>query len=977
VEPRACPPEETLAEFLEQRLSADEAASVTRHIDECTSCRVALGAMAEPSPVDPAEPVDNAEAPAVLRPGDRLGPYAIEGWLGGGAMGDIYQAFDERLQRRLAVKRVRRKVGSPEAEQRLWREAQALAKLRHPNVVAVHDVGVTDGRAWIAMELVEGETLRQWAAKRQPVAEVLAVFRQAAQGLAAAHAAGIVHRDFKPENVLVGRDGRAQVTDFGLAESAGTEDPAVLSGTPAYMSPEQTEGGKADPRADQYAFCVALYEALEGERPAVGAPQWKSGAPRNVKQAVERGLSRAPGQRFASIDELARQLEPMKSRPVWMFAAAAVVIAAVAGGALSYRRSQLCTSGPSLAAQTWNTQRRAALTEAVSKLGTPFASETAARVAPLLDQWALDWSHAFVDRCEATHFRGEQSEQVLDAQVRCLEAQRRKVSQLVDVLEHSPAGDGLVKAVPAFFAIDPVGECLVAHGASAVTALPVDRAEATRVEAVRSELDQAGVLETAGRNVDALARVKALEPEVTRLAFKPLAAQYQLDLARAYVAATQPDAAQPLLSQAFASAVALGDDELAFDATVSMAEVLGAEKADFDGARAKLVEARAWLNRLGSPPKKELELSALEGYVELHSGDYAKSRPALERALQLARAAKPVNPEDLATALVNLGALEYGSLKPDAAEPLAREAIEVAARAFGEHHRLTADARQVMGQVLYEQGKWSEALEQQQQALDARKEATPHDTEVGDAELDVAQTLVGWMRHKEAEVHEREALRIHQAAHLDELAATDEVALGSLLGDLGRFDEATAMLNAALKWREEHLGADHRDVGAAAYALGEVQLSSDHYREAEALFRRALKVDERMYGEDSELAAVDWSGIGKAIAREGKLNDGEAMLAKAEAMVAKASPASTRLAGIQINRAWMLLEQKKYDAALELLKTVEASKPAGWMERVRTSWLIQRALNGLHRPKEAEPYLATARTLLAEHPEIWMRERER
>ena len=237
----------------------------------------------------PAEPAGSAEPG-----GSTLGRYRLERELGAGAMGVVHAAFDPDLERRIALKVLRGATATTQARDRLLREARAMARLSHPNVVTVHEVGTAGGRDFVAMELIHGETLAEWLrAKPRPPAAILDAFLAAGRGLAAAHAAGIVHRDFKPHNVLRSRDGRIVVTDFGLAREAhGALPPALdqtlpagvtasassplvgltvagsLLGTPAYMAPEQWQSGPVTPATDQFAFCVALWEALAGQRPS-------------------------------------------------------------------------------------------------------------------------------------------------------------------------------------------------------------------------------------------------------------------------------------------------------------------------------------------------------------------------------------------------------------------------------------------------------------------------------------------------------------------------------------------------------------------------------------------------------------------------------------------------------------------------------------------------------------------------------------
>jgi len=253
-------------------------------------------------------PVASSSSPPPLPAGATLGRYVVLNVLGEGGMGVVYAAHDFVLDRRVAVKLVRPDLRPSEREvrkSRLVSEAQAVARLSHPNVISVYDVGEFGGEIYIAVELVAGLTLQDWlCAQRRSLREVLDVFIQAGRGLAAAHRAGLIHRDFKPHNVLVGSDGRVRVTDFGLAVSQGTVS-GDGAGTPAYMAPEQATG-EGSPRADQYSFAVALQEAVTGARPdQEGAT---ATAPRWLRAVIARALLPVE-ERFPSMDEMLEALE--------------------------------------------------------------------------------------------------------------------------------------------------------------------------------------------------------------------------------------------------------------------------------------------------------------------------------------------------------------------------------------------------------------------------------------------------------------------------------------------------------------------------------------------------------------------------------------------------------------------------------------------------------------------------------------------
>ena len=438
--PTACPDPDAFLAIAEHRLADARRAEVVAHAETCDSCRAALVAAIRAVPQDPtvetprpadlansdtlaagavgtADPVGEtlASGPAArtaseLRPGDLIDRYVVEGVLGSGGMGVVYAAHDPELDRKIAVKLLHARAlgdssgGAGEAEARLMREAQAVAKISHPGVITVHDIGTwrppeaepgTRGQVFVAMELVDGWTLRGWAAEapRTPD-QILAAFLAAARGLAAAHAAGVIHRDIKPDNILIGRDGRVRVTDFGMARAAGTRESApapapqkprpaagagdgeagasvpmtggaalprgaagalateltqtgALLGTPAYMAPEQHRAEPTNARTDQFSFCVALWEALYGRRPFAGAdlpalaravcagelrpPPPGAKVPARVARALRRGLATNPAARWPSMTALIAALAPPRARSRYVLAAAAAL--AVAGGA--------------------------------------------------------------------------------------------------------------------------------------------------------------------------------------------------------------------------------------------------------------------------------------------------------------------------------------------------------------------------------------------------------------------------------------------------------------------------------------------------------------------------------------------------------------------------------------------------------------------------------------------------------------------
>jgi serine/threonine protein kinase len=318
-----CPPDDTLIALVERTLSPAMLEELELHISSCDDCRRAIGHLA---------------ATGDTQPADHVGRYRLDRMLGSGGMGVVWQAWDSSLERSVALKLLHDDAGA-EGKARLLREARALAKLQHPNVIAVYDAGELGGEVYIATELVDGESLDRWARGRD-AREVIAVYAQAARGLAAAHAIGLVHRDVKPANILVARDGRARIGDFGLVAIRTPEgrasEPKLTStghvvGTPMFMAPEQRDGRAIDARVDQYSLCRSLVESL-GDVPGASAGRDGVLAPWD---AITRGLAPLASGRFPDMTALAVELEafnapPRSSRRVMVLILALAVIGAAA-----------------------------------------------------------------------------------------------------------------------------------------------------------------------------------------------------------------------------------------------------------------------------------------------------------------------------------------------------------------------------------------------------------------------------------------------------------------------------------------------------------------------------------------------------------------------------------------------------------------------------------------------------------------------
>lgn len=410
------------------------------------------------------------------REAPRVDQYYLLEELGAGAMGVVYSAYDPDLQRHVALKLLHRdRAIGPTSTPRLLREARALAKVSHPNVVGVYAVGTGAEGGYIAMEYVQGQTLAEWLREgAHPWRDVLRRFIDAGNGLTAAHEVGIVHRDFKPANVLVGHDGVVRVADFGLAwenttnlASESSSDPdrttehdrltatGLRVGTPAYMAPEQRRGEDASAAADQFAFCVSVYEGLWGQRPRLDdktgalavdlgqAPPMADGrrAPTPLTRALQRGLARSPAKRFASLAILVRELESvlrprhLRRTVPWAIASASLLglVAMQTGSSVEVSTPpHPCATTTSELDEVWNEAQRAALTEHLSSTGHPGAARID-WVVPAVDKIAASWVADKLETCQAYH-QGQESAALFDLRSECLERTKSTFAHTVELL---------------------------------------------------------------------------------------------------------------------------------------------------------------------------------------------------------------------------------------------------------------------------------------------------------------------------------------------------------------------------------------------------------------------------------------------------------------------------------------------------------------------------------------------------------------
>jgi tetratricopeptide (TPR) repeat protein len=848
------------------------------HLDACDACRALLG-----------------HTLRSLRPGDApaaatVGRYQIEGLIGAGAMGVVYRARDPVLGRAVAVKVLR----AARFEERQLREAEALARLSHPNVVTVYDAGRVGERVFVAMELVEGETLAAWLASRPRAAEqIVARFREAGAGLAAAHATGLVHRDFKPHNVLCGDDGRVRVADFGLAHlgesaAAGAARGAGPAGTPAYMAPEQLANGVVDARSDQFGFCVALYEALYGARPFTGdtidqlaaavaarevAPPRRAGVRAAVRSALARGLRRDPAERYPDMAALLAALAPRPSARRKWSAAVLLLACAVAIGwrVRDKQRRAMCDATAAELEAVWGASQGDALERAFSATGLRYATALALRTRAGANAYAADWRAARVAACVATLVRGEQPPERLERRVACLADRREELGAVAALLQRADAAV-VDEGLSLIEHLTPIAECADAARLAARRPLPLPPAARAEADAIGAGLASAWVDLRLGRGEAARTGLVGLWPRVRALGYLPLEAAAHLLEGRLQADAGHAPEAIAALEQAASAAEAGRDDEAVARARVAMIEVFGTAGQDRARALGEARYASAAIERLGGSDRLEGDRQLALARAERAAGGAEAALAAFaeaERRHARAFGGRSVQLAEVLTA--RAGLYEALGRHVEAARDGAR-ASEIAEAALGRDHPALIRPLTQLGILYATEGRHEEARARYTRAL-AIAAATIglDDARTASLHAELGLTLARLDRGEEAEAELRTALAISERSAGPEHADT-----GSIHDHLGvvrleRGDAAAAIVEhrRALAIFEATLGSSHPRTGRCLHHLAADELELGQVREALAAAERARAILETAYGGEARDLAVCLTLVGEARLRLG------------------------------------------------------------------------------------------------------------
>ncbi len=810
-----------------------------------------------------------------LEPDTRIGRYLVRMRLGAGGMGEVYEAYDPELDRVLAIKLVHPRADRHHEEQRLLvAEAQALAQLSHPNVVQVYDAGTLGGRVFVAMELVEGRTLQTWlrahsadSGRRASWQDLVDLFLDAGRGLAAAHAAGIVHGDFKPSNVMVGSDGRARVFDFGLARTAGhTSRPSdeiadlgrsnsEVRGTPGFMAPEQFRGGELLPATDQFAYCVSLYVALFGQPPfagetlaelrrnvtagAVRVPRGHD-VPPALRRAVLRGLRVDPATRHESMEALLATLVRLR-RGRWRWLVAATAVAAgvvITAASLRATVEDRCATGQARADAVWNAERRGEIEGALSLLGKRYADDGARAVATAFDAWVPRWVGTYREVCEAALVNPDPK---VDRAMACLTDALLQLDATAALLVRADAALARKAAVMAQGLPEP-GRC------PEIAAADVGRDEVDdrdpEVMRMRAAIAAGRARTQAARFDDAISMLSAVVEQAQAQQRPGVAVDAKVLLAEAYDLGSRRDDALRLYRESIADAAACGNGPAEGRAWTQLVRV-AANASDFEESDRARKQAEIWIERTGDRLTMGVDLGLNVGIAQMGKGDYVGACETFERTLDTLVAAGRTEDPRLAALNNNLGAAWGMRGDHRRARAYFERSAELKRAVVGPDHPDVATAMNNVGVALSAIGEDEQARDRLREVLALRRRALEAD-------------------------HPEIAASCHN--------------LGAAEAALGNHEVAVELYLEALAIRERRLGADHPSTAVTRNNLADAYVEMGRTRDALAQAEQALAHLQRRLGDQHPHVAFPLHTMGECHRLDGDPGSAIELLRRAEAV---------------------------------------------------------------------------------------------
>jgi tetratricopeptide (TPR) repeat protein/predicted Ser/Thr protein kinase len=974
----------TITNLVGNALPDPQRVAALAHLDDCRTCSELVAAMAVGSPRTDAEPTR-------LAPGTAVGRYIVERVAGAGAMGVVYAARDPSLDRTVALKLVAASDDA-RAQERMLREAKAMAQLSHRNVVSIFDVGTFGDDVFLAMEYLPGRTLRQWLAERaRKPREIVAVLAEAGRGLEAAHAAGIVHRDVKPDNVLIAGDSRVCVTDFGLARPADTmperappSDAPIdaltatghILGTPVYMAPEQLAGGAADLRSDQFSFCVVAYECLAGRRPFEGrtlaelreslarpappiarAPAW-------MQRVILRGLATDPDQRYPSMTALLAALARDPAIRYRRFAIAGGALALVAGVAVAVPRgaADACPDPRDRLTGTWDATRRGQLQRAFAAKPQPFTQAVLGTVTTALDRYADQWVAVRLDACRATYERRDQSEARYDAELACLERRRGELAATVDVLANSPDDQTLRSAVTLVQRLPDLRPCRDGKALVEQTPLPAHPVARLQVDAAYRTLASARSLAQAGKFASAQRIVDELVPKARSLAFGPLLADTLYTDGKLQMLRTTRDAvaAQRVLEEAATLAAASKDDLLAAKVALQLAYTIGAMARRFPEAASLARVARTAIQRAGDPEDLVLDWHNVVGATLVEQGKFDEALQYFRDALALAERPTARDRTRLPDQLTKLAQVLYNAGRAPEARAPAERAVELTQAQVGPDHPDLAQALVTLGAIHHAAAQYADALRVTQRALSIYDRlGESGDFHATEAIEGVANAYSQLGNLDEARKHHERALAIREATPGDPHVGDSLINLGLVFIAQGELAKARASIDRALDVYRKIYGPDHPSVAVALRTRSQLVMGTPA---AVADLEEALRITTAAAGPDHREVGVQHLNLGGAYATLGRWRESQEHFERAIKNHEQAVGGDHEMMAFSLSGLGeAMIERHQPAAAIPILERALAIFEANHSQPARKAiarWFLVRALWDSKRDRKRARELA-------------------
>ncbi len=806
----------------------------------------------------PAADSHDNKRPLGRNPGTLIGRFTIEKKIGSGGMGVVYQADDPHLERKVALKMVRSHVGK--ASTQLISEARVLARLSHPNVVAIYDADIVADDVYIAMELVDGPRLSDWLQTRRSWRDILAIFVQCGHGLRAAHEANIVHRDFKPENVLIGPDERPRVLDFGIAQLRSPSvppppDQGPFLGTPAYMSPEQHLGGVIDARSDQFSFCVALYSALYRTLPFPGKtataiaqhvmdgqvvePAAGTKVPTWLRRVLLRGLQHRPDDRYPDMKGLLGDLEAIPARHASrrrMALGGVVVVGALAIGVSvgPGRDVEFCQDGASYFHDLWTPARRSQIADAFEGSGSRYSKTAWTQSETSLGHYVDQWIALYQENCASTHLRGDQSADLLDRRMACL---NRRVQHFSAILEaFSDATPRTVRfAADTIETLAPVSDCTLIKDPAPHSLLP------RKPKSLELERELAGL--SIARVTDASTSMSLADEMLARsqkLGDPTLEAEIRFERAKLYDVIDDQEAAEREYSQVLVLAKQVGATTLEMEVETELANFLSDKPSSWNEAKRRFRSAEALGVNFPQNGRRMHHLAAMYGAALRRNGELESAAIHLTRAAQPTQD-RPAHP----TAQLELAEIAATQGKATEAFKHAARALESALHQWGPEHPNYATFLLRVGIIYASNGAHDRAKPLLERSRAILESDGMHSTRLAVLSIMEIGNLYGRQgKHPDAFEFYAWALELaqHSETDLSQSTAFVHLNIGILeMIDL-RYDEAIEHLEEALSLHQRSAPTDHSEMAPFYMALGNGMAGAQRWDEARKPLERALSL---------------------------------------------------------------------------------------------------------------------------------------